>query len=229
MKALVLALLLVLGLGCATAPPPAIPVPTSTGQQAPHPTMDVDLGDTEGQRVATIRFNTGVSHSTVAVFQVLMASAALEKADHIVVVLDSNGGSLQAAMEMGQSIRASRIPVTCVVEHLAASGAFIALQSCPVRTIVEDARVLIHEAYVTWPAGSSSIWNDAARQLYHESLNKTVAEVQCKRLVFATPEDCHNRYRYGDWVLNSAEALKVGAVDKVVPSVFELVDDIRHP
>lgn len=136
----------------------------------------------------------------------------LQTAKKPVLYIDSTGGHLYASMAIAQAIRA-RGDVKCVVRGLAASGAFAVLQACQERYMTNASKLSTHEPRIgTEPVervgltlilgrleAMAEMWNMTCRQ----RLKLTAAEYRAKV--------------YGrDWTMEAAEALKVGAVDRVI-------------
>lgn len=196
----------------------------AAGPQAEYPLLMPDYTEAPND-VAVIYLNTPIEYEHSVVFEVLMETAQLGH-EHIVVNVDSYGGSLRSAQAIGSAILESRVPVTCVVENLAASAAFIVLQSCPRRVISPNARLLIHEARYRYPHGPMSIHEQASRMFEQHELNQALAKLQCFRMNISVDE-CHDRYWGRDWVLSPTEALELRAVDRIAV-LHTIVEELRY-
>lgn len=215
-----LALLLVVVLACACESIPFY----NAGPQAERPLLMPDYTEAPND-VAVIYLNTPIAYEHAMVFDVLMKTAQLGH-EHVVVAIDSYGGELRAAQAIGGAILASKVPVTCVVENLAASAAFVVLQSCPQRVISPNARLLIHEARYRYPNGPMSIQEQAFRMYEQHKLNEGLAKLQCFRMNISVTE-CRDRYWGRDWVVPPAEALELRAVDRI-DALQTIVEELRY-
>lgn len=150
-----------------------------------------------------------------------MASATLAKADAVIILILSPGGSLPASRIIFETLQSSKIPSYCYVGALAASGAFWVLQACTERVAEPNARLLVHEGFVKFNGGE-----DEERVLRRVDLlriadtldvmNKNMFAGIAPRMLM-TPESLAARVADGDWVMSASEALTAHAIDRVVP------------
>jgi ATP-dependent protease ClpP protease subunit len=165
--------------------------------------------------VVHIAFNTSVNEMSVALAAAGIDAAAREEADVIVIEWNSPGGEVDSGFLLGKAIEESTVPVVCVVDGQADSMAFWLLQSCPVRLMTKRSYLMIHEASVGAGGKIEDIEN--ARDLL-SVLNRGMAEHIAGRMCVPVDEivaRVHGR----DWWMGWQEALQVGAIDGVVPSV----------
>lgn len=59
--------------------------------------------------------------------------------------INSPGGDVYSTFAVYDHIRSMELPVTCLIEGIAASGASIISQACAIRQMTENAAMLIHE------------------------------------------------------------------------------------
>lgn len=130
-------------------------------------------------------------------------------AGELVIDIDSSGGDVDAGFALIRRLDARRIIVYCVVDGWAASMGFAILQSCDSRLMTNRSLVMTHEAYITNASGG----DDAE---YLAAVNETLA-AQCARRLNLTIERYKAKVAAGvRWWMRPAEALSVGAVDRVV-------------
>lgn len=177
-----------------------------------------------GVNVAVIHFNTDISMETVAVFELLLSLAT--EADEIIVDISSGGGDTSAGAYMSLFILQSTIPITCVVRTYAASAAFVVFQTCPTRIMEDGAQLMIHEA--SYAVEASDMFAEMARQDELVEFNVNMAAVACIRIKM-TVEECHDKFRGGDWWMGAKEAQDIGATDKVVVSALTVLDEFKKP
>lgn len=91
-----------------------------------------------------IVFDDEISEASVAQFSMELALAE-QTFDSVVVEINSPGGELGAGMKMMKAIEQSSAQVTCRVDGVAASMAFIVLQSCDERVMTKRSVLMGHQ------------------------------------------------------------------------------------
>lgn len=136
----------------------------------------------------------------------------VKEASKPVLFIDSPGGELGAALQVADAIRA-RGGVRCVVRGAAASGAFAILQACAVRVMVRGSKIATHEPRI----GVDPLDRVAMTVvLRHLEATAEAWNAICRQRLKMTAEEYRAKVFGKDWVMEWAEALKVGAVDQVV-------------
>lgn len=133
---------------------------------------------------------------------------------YITITIDSPGGDVDAGIAAAAAVENARTLVVCVVRGTAASMAFYFLQSCDVRIMTPESRLMVHEPILVaevsgppgvWRAHLEDIEATAAIMLTHESSKLLISK-----------QDLAARIKDGkDWWMAAPEALMVGAVDVV--------------
>src|SRR5258706_5319455 len=148
--------------------------------------------------------------------------------DAIILEINSGGGQMDPGFLIAKAIENSAIPVICVVDGDSASDAFYILQSCQHRLMTDRSELMIHEPSLHFPAGSSMnrhALRFCAKRL--DVLTKSTHNHWTKKLKISRAEFEASLNRNGDWWLDSDEALRIGAVDGVAPSVKAVEDSVR--
>lgn len=131
------------------------------------------------------------------------------------IVINSNGGFMDASIEIASTL-AKRHDVRCVVKGNAKSGAFAALQSCKVRLMTKGSVLGTHEPRFQAVGGSLERVETALLLMRLEASTK-LWNALCGWRLKITAAEYEAKVKGHDWTLDSAEALKVGAVDGVMP------------
>ena len=196
--------------------------PVNAAALEPEP---LDAGSQE-PTVAHIMFEGYVTEESAAEFIASMDAAAQMKAVSILIEINSGGGAMGAGFKMSKAIERSEIPVTCVVDGEADSMAFYILQSCPIRLATPRSRLLAHKP-VFFLGTNTPLSLRALKDLVAnmETLAASANEHLCGRLI--NPKSCKANVMAGDWWMTAEAALKLGAVDQLVPSVKSVTDVLR--
>lgn len=153
--------------------------------------------------------------------------AVKNKADAIIVVINSPGGDWQASEAINLLFQTADIPIHCVVDGTAASGAFWILEGCKQRAMTIESKLMTHEAAISAKPGARFTRKDLLTIAKHiEDLNLIMVKSIVQRLSI-TEKQYLERIGQGDWVMNPAEALEVGAVDVVVPDIKTYVKIVK--
>ena len=147
-----------------------------------------------------------------------LAAAAKSHARAAIIEINSPGGRVDEGFEIARAIETAPMAVVCVADGEAASMAFYILQSCDVRIMTRRSRLMTHEP-VAVLAGSytSNELKGMAEEM--EAAAKAFAE-HCRRRLTTSEGEYHKRTMGGSaWHMAWEEALRIHAVDQVVPSV----------
>jgi ATP-dependent protease ClpP protease subunit len=209
---------------------PRGPRPQATAQaqaQALFSIADAGVERTSEPTYLQLRFDADINEQTVA--DAIKALDDAKDAKAIVFEINSTGGSVTAGFKLVKAIENMRVPVTCVVDGLAASEAFYVLQSCPVRVMTARSQLMVHEPLFMYsPPNMVEPLRLTRSELLHLSreqdalANSWTAHAGARLKIPLA--DLRKRIRWSDWNMAADEALKIGAVDEVVPSLKTVID-----
>lgn len=168
--------------------------------------------------VAAYRFSDHISEDTVSKFNKFIAAATEAKADLIFVELNTPGGSLDDGHEMSRAIEHTPIPVLCLVDGTSASMGMYILASCDTKVMTKRSQLMIHQVHLMTGEGHaiSDVTSSNMAQVIQVA-TRAYIEWVTHNFKGVTVEGVLERISYGrEWWLSWPEALKVGAVDKVI-------------
>lgn len=131
-----------------------------------------------------------------------------------IVYINSSGGEIQASLIIAGAIT-QKGNVRCIVKDLAASGAFAVLQACQVRQMKAGSSLVTHEPRTSIPVPVERITMKAIVTALEEKAR--FWNDICRRRLRITAADYEQKVKGKDWRMDSSEALRVGAVDSVIP------------
>lgn len=143
---------------------------------------------------------------------------------HILIEIDTTGGSVDAGFKIAKAIEESDVAVTCVVDGAAISMGFYILQACPIRIMTDRSVLMVHEPSIdTIIRGNSIEWAKEGKRLSRvlEVLTDAMNHHLCRRLDMSF-KDFTKRIHGDEWWMSADEAAKVKAVDLVVESVAQV-------
>ncbi len=144
----------------------------------------------------------------------------------VVVEINSPGGDLSSAIEMQKAIERHPHMVVCVVDGMAASAAFVTLQTCPIRFMTSRSILMAHNA-ATKAIGQSQALKNRAAML--EKIDRGTA-LQCARRMGMDPAEYEKRVSGGkEWWMGVEDALAFKAVDAEAPNAVELAKFLNGP
>lgn len=168
----------------------------------------------------------GLYQPQIAPLKAAIAQAAKENKE-LVLKIDSGGGEIFTALELGQIIEAYPKDVTCIVDNTAYSAAFMVLQSCDNRLMTKRSSLMVHAPSVSNFTGTyEELLNEAAKlkvltSVYTEA---SISKLHITREEFL--EQIHNK----DWYMDWETAMEVGAVDDVIqPSEIPALTQLITP
>jgi ATP-dependent protease ClpP protease subunit len=180
--------------------------------------------------VPVIRFtNASIDKANVAKVVSLFEQISAAGPDAIVLELSTLGGEVPSGYEFARAIERSNAHVTCVVDGDAASMGYFVLQSCDTRLMTKRSVLMIHEPHVGGPDhGTQSVYRNLQAMLHITS--EAMLEHEVVRMK-VSKEVVRKHIENGqDWNMLYGEALEVGAVDGVAPSVESVVRTlIKNP
>ena len=159
---------------------------------------------------------TEIDEASAAKF---VSQVAACKGRAITVEINSPGGSVIAAFDIQKAIERHDKPVYCVVDGMAASAAFVTLQSCAHRYMTDRSLLMAHEASIG-SKGQEVEHNNAAAAL--RAVNWGMAE-HCSKRMGITHAEFASRVSNGqEWYLSQLDALRENAIDGRAESVSEI-------
>ena len=158
---------------------------------------------------------------------VQFVESAGERRKAIILEIDSPGGLVSSGLLVSRAIEESPAVVVCIVDGSAGSMAFYILQSCDIRLMTKRGRLMTHEPalHLDEDYYSLSELRDLADQQY---VSDESFAAHCRARLNVTPEEYRRHVERRLWVMDWREALRVGAVDQVVPDVASVVDYLRR-
>lgn len=141
------------------------------------------------------------------------------KGKRVVVEINSPGGSLFAAMEMQKAIERHDSAVFCVVDGMAASAAFVTLQSCTSRYATARSLLMAHHASLTCQGQEQEMKNcGEALRAIDEGLS-----AHCAKRMEMSRGDFESHVSGGrEWYMSLFDGLKFKALDGEAESVAEI-------
>ena len=171
-----------------------------------------DLLDEDQPRKKVIVVNE-INSETEAEF-LADVDAAQKDSTEIIVKIDSPGGSSSAGLKMGEALKRSKVPSVCIVEGDAYSAAFFLLQACGRRLAVDSGRLMAHAPYFAQiDHANEKELTDMAAQL--RMLTNAYIDLCAKRFKI-TRAEIAEKINNHDWWMDTAEALKIGALDGLI-------------
>jgi ATP-dependent Clp protease, protease subunit len=154
-----------------------------------------------------------------------MMELSLQSNEEIRLHIDSNGGSLRAALQLYYSIRGMKLPVTGIVVGSCHSAAILVLQGCVKRLAFSNANFLLHYASISIRDTISifpSIEN--ARAKFERELTENIELQASSEKILAERtnkgiEEIRQAMQNGELLctyLSSAEAVTFGLIDDIV-------------
>lgn len=175
--------------------------------------------------VQAYRLAARIDDDTAEAFEGFMGAAVASKADIIMIELDTLGGSARSAHEISRMIESAPIRVVCLVDGDAVSAGMYILASCDTRVMTKRSNLMVHQVSLMNPEESHVTATTARNQLemmrvstraYLEWVIKRFNGVTYAQALARTDHDA-------EWWMDWEQALKVGAIDKVVDGPPEAV------
>ncbi len=219
-------LVLFFALSCSIVPADEISyqpkVASQIQEEAPVVLPVQALPEKKAQSVAFIDFEVEVNESTASQAIAAIKTANEEGISDIVIRLDTPGGEVRAGMKMSKAMEASTSRVTCVVDGMAASMGMYLLQSCDVRIMTKQSMLMAHQPAIrSFRGGPSEDFGTIAS--YLSALNVALAEHIVARMNITSDELMAHIRGSQEWWFSWQDAVKYGAVDKVVDSIEDVL------
>ncbi len=152
--------------------------------------------------------------------EALVDQFAACKGRRVALMINSPGGSLFAAQKIQKAIEAHDKPVLCVVDGMAASAAFVTLQSCTSRYMTSRSVMMAHHASLTCKGQHQELENcGEALRVVDEGMSRFCA----KRMGMSYEEFDAHVSAGREWWFGLADGLKFHALDGEADSVTEIV------
>lgn len=137
-----------------------------------------------------------------------------QRPEVLVLNINSPGGLVEEGFLLVQAIEQSPIPVMCVVDGTAASMGFYILQACDRRVMTARSSLMWHSVSINASVNSRNIESVKNRITV---LNAGALNHVAKKMKIPKEEIAERLSFFGDWWIDADEALKIGAVDAVIP------------
>jgi membrane-bound serine protease (ClpP class) len=193
------------------------------------PTLDSIVADSAPRHLVSVIYFRGDvdTPSAVSIVQAI-SSAQSDGTEVIVLEINTGGGEVDSAWKIIKAIEDSKIPVVCVADLQAASAGFYILETCHVRLMTPHTSLMLHQPArkgVVPGGGRAEDWMNVAQQLkaMHEAMVLHIS----KRLKVDAEFVKQKTSGSLEWWLNTDEALKVGAVDRIVESTTKVVNSYQ--
>ncbi len=209
--------------------PVAAPKEDDTEEEAaaaPREEQKVDCG--RGKYcVPYFRLAAGIDQKSVdATISWLEAAKAAEPVA-VVIELTTPGGSVDSGFRLIRAIETSPVPVVCVVDHKAMSEGFAILEACHLRSATPRSQLMTHTPYVNSLAGGTL--EDLENVLGSLKATAHSHAIQCSKRLKVSFEEYSKKVSGGkSWFMGADEALAVGAIDFIAPTVESVVLTLRQ-
>lgn len=138
---------------------------------------------------------------------------AMKRFDEIELHIDSNGGSVAAALQMYEAIRHSKVPVRGIVKRRAFSSAAILLQACHQRVAFSSAELLFHDTAAEIVVSDTQQDIEKKLEQARERLGK-FHQIIAKRM--GRPIEEAAKFSRSEMRMSAFEALERGLLDDVI-------------
>jgi membrane-bound serine protease (ClpP class) len=166
---------------------------------------------------------TGViDASTVDYVKSLLETAAEQGSPLVVLELNTPGGSLDVALEIAVALRRSPVPVVgYVVDHWAMSAGTLILMCSHVAAMQPGTLIGAVQPVIVTPEGGFRPVNES------KILNPVYKEIELCMRMHGRNATLARLFVYRNLVLTAEEALRLHAVDAVVPTLPQLLGKIN--
>lgn len=143
---------------------------------------------------------------------ILSAMEALEPGEELVLLVNSIGGSVDAAAEIYSAIEACKNPVRAEIQSLAASAASYFPLACDRVEIAMPAQMMVH--CVSWDVGGNKFDHQwAAQQL--DTTDASILDVYCRKCGEEHREELRELME-AETYLSARQCLSLGLVDGII-------------
>lgn len=142
------------------------------------------------------------------------------KGRRVALEIDSPGGSVFAAIKLQKAIERHDRPVLCVVDGLAASAAFVTLQSCTSRYATARSMLMAHTASLGTKGREQDLKNGAEAL---RVVNWGMIQFCADRMGLSHAEFESHVAGGAEWYLSQEDGLKFHALDGPAADVAEIV------
>lgn len=227
MKALSILLLILVGCNCSSIQKEVVPVQQL--EETPAVSVpDVVIPKNDGNfQYPIIRLEAPIDNDIATFMEKALDAAAEQKVNGLIIEIDSGGGSYPAGFRISKAIEAAPFPVYCVVDGMAASMAYYILQSCDFRYMTKRSTLMIHQVLSSEkisnlsPEEIQNVANEASAFSY------AIVQHEVAKMKIKAPELIKRTIGPIQWWLTWKDALKYGAVDDVVPGLYQVAKQLR--
>ena len=188
---------------------------------------DIDCAALGGKEHCTAAYlmDSEINLHSAVQFAVWLEAASRAGVKNAVIDIESGGGSLELGYSIIKAIEYSDMNVVCIADVKTASMAFAILESCNKRYMVKRAFLMTHQPFVS--AETKPLVEDENTRLLTLATIGAYNEYIAGKL-HMNYDEYSNRVKNGKmWFMDWKTALKYHAIDKVVPSVNEVIASLR--
>lgn len=134
-------------------------------------------------------------------------------APEIWIRIDTNGGRVDNGFKLIKQIEKMKTKTICLADTRAYSMGFGLLQACKVRAMTPRSILMLHEVIYEKTGGTS---HDLKRKAKDLEMSTKLFAAHCRKRMKISKKDYLEKVTDKEWFFDYEEALKVGAVDKVI-------------
>jgi ATP-dependent protease ClpP protease subunit len=197
------------------------------GAEEELPPVVVDCSNVLEKCVAEMKLGT-IDEASYGRVDAWIKAAEKAGAKHLLLVIDSMGGGVEAGELISQALEETKIPVHCLVDTSAMSMAMYVLQSCDTRMMTKRARLMVHEPYMMF-SGQTRIntttlnnWNSDLVSVINNYLTQVTSRSNM------TVEQVMEKISNGrNWYMTWKEAQDCGFIDRTATSRQAVLTSLR--
>ena len=139
--------------------------------------------------------------------------------DIVIIKINSMGGEVEAGFKFIQKMETTPAIKVCVVDRYAMSMAFVILEACDHKIMTRRSMLMFHKPYIP---GQTELSRDQKEFLRVLIINLVI---ETSRTMKVSGPYIREKINQGDWFMDWQEALDIGAVDRIVWRVQEVLDN----
>lgn len=201
--------------------PSTVNVPSDPGRDQPE--LKYSLLEKNGLKIADIVYIGEFDDVGIVMLKIAIQQSIDDKANSILLELDSPGGNFETGTLMAKALSLSGIPVSCYVDRYAASMGYFLLQTCNTRYSSAMARIGIHEPYIMGKLTVSLIEKQYATLTLITNVYFAIGAAKTILRAEEMADKCQNGTT---WWISGVEAKKINAIDEIVPSANKVKEKI---
>jgi ATP-dependent protease ClpP protease subunit len=194
--------------------PPVMPAFTAPERLPSSVTMKIGH-----HQVTKLTFDVGIDPASADKLVADIHAAEVAKSEAILLVLNTPGGYIDAGQRIMKAITGTKLKVVCLVNGQAASMGYLVLEVCDARLMTENSTLVAHEPFIEVPEATQLTRATLAEFTVRQAKLADMYALQgALRLKISLPQFRHRIFKR-DYMMTTAEALKIGAIDGVTPDV----------